>query len=84
MAEQQKIETITSLAPSEPEVEETSRFRSFTVNHPRTAQFVGIAAITAATLGGMAAWKARQQKSLDEELEGEENVVPFDSESTTA
>jgi hypothetical protein len=67
---------------TEPEVEKTSRFTSFTVNHPRTAKVVGIAAVTAATFGAMAMWKARQQESETTEESAEE--VPFDASSKTA
>ena len=80
-----KIETI-ELAP-EPEVtfEETSRLKSFQLNHPRTAKVVGIAAITAVTLGAVSAWKAYKQEDEENETEGnDENVVPFDNSSETA
>jgi hypothetical protein len=68
---------------TEPEVEKTSRFTSFTVNHPRTAKVVGIAAITAATFGAMAMWKARKENAESAEAESAEEV-PFDASSKTA
>jgi hypothetical protein len=75
------IETIELVV--EPEVEETSRLKSFTVNHPRTAKVVGIVAVTAATLGAMSLWKARQEAKATE-TQDDENVVPFDASSETA
>jgi len=41
------VETTTEAV--EPQVEEKSRFKTFNVNHPRTAKVVGIAAVTALT-----------------------------------
>lgn len=38
-----------------------SRLQRFTLNHPRTAQVVGLAAITAVVLGAVQAYKARRQ-----------------------
>jgi hypothetical protein len=68
--------------PTELEVEKTSRLKSFTVNHPRTAKVVGFAAITAVTLGAISAWKARNEQSETTE-DGAEDV-PFDASSLTA
>jgi hypothetical protein len=65
------------------EVEKTSRLKSFTVNHPRTAKVVGILAITGATLGAMSMWKARNENLESTEDESSEEV-PFDASSETA
>ena len=68
---------------AEPVVEQTSRLKSFTVNHPRTAKVVGIAAITAVTLGAVQAWKTYKLESEETEtLEGE--VISIDDSSKTA
>lgn len=68
--------------PTELEVQKTSRFESFNINHPRTAKVVGIAVITGATLGAMTMWKARKQES--ETTEDSVEDVPFDASSLTA
>jgi hypothetical protein len=74
-----KIET---LEVAETPAEKTSRLKSFTVNHPRTARVVGIAALTAATLGAVTVWKNRKQ--ISEKLEEDTEDVPFDTSSKTA
>lgn len=66
----------------ETQVEKTSRLKSFTVNHPRTAKIVGIAAITAVTLGAVSAWKAHKQDVETTEADVED--VPFDTSSKAA
>ena len=75
-----KIETIVETV--ETPVEKTSRFQSFTLNHPRTAKVVGIAAITAATLGAIQLWKNRQQD--DNSMETDETDDSFDTSSEIA
>lgn len=67
----------------EPEVEKTSRMKSFTVNHPRTAKVVGIAAVTAVTLGAVSAWKARKQESDSSEDTNTDEDPSFDASSET-
>jgi hypothetical protein len=65
------------------ETEKPSRLKAFTVNHPRTAKVVGIVAITAATMGAVAAWKARHPEA-NETDENTEEDAPFDASSETA
>jgi len=67
----------------ETQVEETSRLKAFTLNHPRTAKVVGFAAVTAATLGAISVWKSRQQEDDETEVH-DADVVPFDASSKTA
>lgn len=67
----------------EPQVEETSRFKTFTINHPRTAKVVGIAAVTALTLGAVQMWKARKQETTEsEEFDIDEEVSSDESSET--
>jgi hypothetical protein len=74
---------IVTTEATEPEVEKTSRVKSFTVNHPRTAKVVGILAITGATLGAMSWWKAHNEDSETTEDNSAEDA-PFDASSETA
>lgn len=55
-----EVKVITS-NPETSVVEETSRLKRFTLNHPRTAKVVSVVAITAATFGVLQAWKSRKQ-----------------------
>ena len=67
---------------AEPQVEKTSRLKSFTLNHPRTAKVVGIVAVTAVTFGVIAKVQVRKQ-AVDTTEAGAEDV-PFDASSETA
>jgi len=75
------VETTTEAV--EPQVEEKSRFKTFNVNHPRTAKVVGIAAVTALTLGAVQAWKARKQDDTSSEEPDTDVTVSFDESSET-
>lgn len=71
-----KIEIVAETA--EPPVEEQpNRFKAFTLNHPKTAKVVGIAAITVATLGAVQVWKNRKQDA--EPTEDDASDEPFDT-----
>lgn len=63
------------------EVEKPSRFRKFTVNHPRTAKVVSIAALTGAVLGAVAYVKNRKQVEPETETYEFEIEVPSDDAS---
>jgi len=82
MAPQPKIESKINDV-TEPVVSELSALEHFTINHPRTAKVVGIAAITAVTLGGIAGWKAHKLK-VDKTEAVPVVVVPVKDESKTA
>jgi len=76
------VETTTEAV--EPQVEEkSSKFKTFTVNHPRTAKVVGIAAVTALTLGAVQAWKARKQDDTSSEEPDTDVTVSFNESSET-
>ena len=65
------------------QVEKKSRFQSFTINHPRTAKVVGVVAITAVTMGAVAAWQNRKQLlSQTEESEIDEETSSDESSET--
>jgi hypothetical protein len=66
---------------TEPQVEKTSRLKSFRVNHPRTARVVGIAAGAVAVLGVVNYVKNRKQAADSSEAGG--NDVSFDVSSET-
>ena len=74
-----KIETPEA---TEPQVEKTSRLKSFTVNHPRTAKVVGVIALTAATFAAISVVKNRRQAA--DTTEAPASDVPFDASSETA
>lgn len=73
-----KIEIVAE--PVETPVEEKpSRFKNFTLNHPRTAKVVAVVGITAATLGAIQVWKSRKQ---DPDLtEDDDSDEPFETSS---
>lgn len=75
-----KIEVVATETTEVP-AEEKSRLAKFRVNHPRTAQFVGIAALTAATLGAVQLWKSRRQAALEAELQESPDDSPFEPTS---
>jgi len=76
------VETTTEAV--EPQVEEkSSKFKTFTVNHPRTAKVVGIAAVTALTLGAVQMWKARNEDTSPSEEPDTDEAVSFDESSET-
>jgi len=80
-----KIETIELVVEPEVEVEKTSRLKAFKTDHPRVAKVVGIAAITAVTLGAVSAWKSYRQEDNETETEDDnDTVVPFENSSETA
>lgn len=58
--------------------EEQSRFKRFTLNHPRTAKVLGIAAITGATLGALQVIRARREAAAEAATEQGDDT-PFDS-----
>jgi len=78
-----KIEVVTAEAV-ETTVEETpGRFKTFTLNHPKTAKVVGYTAAAAAILGAVALWKSRKQSDLVDESQ-EPDDTPFETSSKIA
>lgn len=78
-----KIEVVAAENTEVP-AEETSRLASFRLNHPRTAKVVGIAALTAATLGAVQIWKTRRQAALEAEAQASPDDSPFEITSEIA
>lgn len=68
----------------EPQVEKTSRFKSFTVNHPRTAKVVGIVALTAGVLGVVTAVKNKKTADVHLHLESPTVDASIETSSETA
>jgi hypothetical protein len=76
-----KIETTETPETIVVTVEKPNRFRSFTVNHPRTAKVVSITALTAAVLGAVAYVKNRKQVEPETEIYEFEIEVPSEDAS---
>jgi len=66
---------------TEPQVEKTSRLKSFRVNRPRTARVVGYTAAVVAVLGVVNYVKNRKQAADSSEAGG--NELTFDASSET-
>lgn len=75
-----KIEVVAAENTEVP-AEEPSRLAKFRLNHPRTAQVVGIAALTAATLGAVQVWKSRRLAALEAEAQASSDDTPFETTS---
>lgn len=75
-----ELATETTLEVVEPQNEKFS-LKSFTINHPRTAKVVGIAAVTALTLGAVQVWKARKQDASSEADTVEGTLIDESSET---
>lgn len=63
-------------------VNKTSRLKSFTVNHPRTAKVVGFTALACVVVGVVSAVQNRRQ--VVESTDDDASVVPFEAPSKTA
>lgn len=79
-----KIEAVASAPETIVVVEEQSRLKSFTLNHPRTARVVGVVALTAATFGALQAWKSRKEivHEAAETLESVDDSLNKDTSET--
>lgn len=64
-------------------VEKVSRFKNFTVNHPRTAKVVGIVALTAGVLTVVNVVKNRTEELDTPELDSLDNTIVDHSSETT-
>ena len=80
MAKEPIEATVTDLAETADEA--TSRLQRFRLNHPRTAQVVGIATVTLATLGAVKLIQNRRQ--IVAELTDGESDDSFDTSSEIA